>query len=241
MSVSRGRWLLFAIMTLLVTGSAVAGVTARQDRAGGAPADVPALLKQLEDRNDATVERAIAQLVKIGPSAGPGLVTALRERRGCQLRWVASGILSQLKIEQPAVDAALIEIATGRCEARSSNDAILKREAAFIVVAKVQGVPVIAGLLNEKDTFLRRSAAFAFDELTERLEGRPPAITATPDMLAATLEALPLLSRAVAQDKDEVVRCMSYEALDQARRSAHELLRFGATKALEGVTVACRR
>jgi hypothetical protein len=89
--------------------------------------------------------------------------------------------------------------------------------------------------------FVRQTAAFAFDDLTERLEGRPPKVEATTDIMSATTKAFPLLLGAALKDKDEIVRCMSYESLDQARRSTHEPLRSEATRLLEGKTIPCSR
>ena len=57
--------------------------------------------------------------------------------------------------------------------------------------------------------------------------------------MAATEAALPLL-RDVAVSKANVqLRCLSYEALDQARRLPIDALRARATKLLDGVTVDC--
>ncbi len=100
---------------------------------------------------------------------------------------------------------------------------------------------MIADLLTDKDVFVRRGAAFAFDDLTERLEGRPPQVEATTEIVEATKSAFPLLLQAALRDRDEVVRCMSYESLDQARRSRHEPLRTQATRLLEGKAIPCSR
>ncbi|MGH9880881.1 MAG: hypothetical protein ACRD6N_05545, partial [Pyrinomonadaceae bacterium] len=94
--------------------------------------------------------------------------------------------------------------------------------------------------LKDKDTFIRRSAAFAFDEFTERIEGRPPEIAGTPEIISATKAALPALVQAL-NDKDEVVRCMSYESLEQVQRSKHEALRSEANRLMRGLTVNCSR
>ena len=57
--------------------------------------------------------------------------------------------------------------------------------------------------------------------------------------MAATEAALPLL-RGVAVSKANVqLRCLSYEALDQARRLPIDALRARATKLLAGVTLDC--
>ncbi len=136
------------------------------------------------------------------------------------------------------VDSTLIDIIKGKCKATPPRDLIIRRQAAFALVAKLEGIPIIAGMLKEKDTFIRRSAAFAFDELTERLQGRPPAIPATPEIINATKAALPPLVEAL-NDKDDVVRCMSYEALEQLRGSKHEILRSEVNRLMQDLKVQC--
>jgi HEAT repeat protein len=212
-----------------------------QDRTQPSPSDVPRLLKQLEEKDSRVVGDAASQLTKIGPPVGPALVDALRDRKGCQLQWTASGILHRLKLEPRLVDVTLLDIARGKCKGGSREDRQIKRQAAFVLVGRVEGIPAIAELLTARDVFVRQTAAFAFDDLTERLEGRPPRVEATTDIMSATTKAFPLLLGAALKDKDEVVRCMSYESLDQARRSTHEPLRSEATRLLEGKTIPCSR
>lgn len=89
---------------------------------------------------------------------------------------------------------------------------IVRRQAALVLVGAAAGIRALAGLLVSKSTFERRSAAFAFNDLTERLDGRHPEIVATPEILAATKEALSTLVQAL-NDKDEIVRCMAFESL----------------------------
>lgn len=89
--------------------------------------------------------------------------------------------------------------------------------------------------------FERRSVVFAFDELTEKIEGvRPDSITPTPEMISAIKAAIPLLIRAL-DDKDEIVHCMAYESLEQLQRSKHKELRDEANRLMEGVKVRCSR
>ncbi len=206
-----------------------------QNQAARSSAAVPVLLTRLEDKDDRVAIDAVSQLIALGSSAAPELIGALRDRHGCRLQWVASLILNELKLEPLLVTTTLINIATGHCEASSPDDLMLKRQAALLVVDRVEGIPVMAAMLTEKDVFLRRSAAFAFDELTEGLD------EPTTEVLEATRKALPFLLQAALRDEDEVVRCMSYESLDQARRSKHESLRLEATRLLEEKTIPCAR
>ena len=138
---------------VVILALSAAGVA--QDRSTNSSASVVVLLQKLEDKNERVVIDAGSQLTALGPSVAPALIRALRDRHGCQLQWVASGILSELRLEPRLVDATLMDIARGKCK--------------------------------EKDLFLRRSAAFAFDDLTERLEGRPPQVEATPEIVDASI------------------------------------------------------
>jgi hypothetical protein len=134
---------------------------------------------------------------------------------------VASGIIYRLDRKNALVNDTLRAITVGARSGKSQCDAITRRQRAFALVGRPEGMPIIAALLKDKDDVTRRNGAFAFDDLTQRLEGRQPAVEATAEILDLTAQALAPLSQAVA-DKNEVVRCMSYEALDQTRRSRHD-------------------
>ena len=202
--------------------------------------DVPSLIKKLEDKDEGAALAAGVELIQAGKSVIPLLVDSLKQKRGCQFQFVASGVVYQLDEKNEVVNSTLIDIVSGKCKGTSTNDLIIRRQAAFALVGKAEGIPVIAEMLKDKDTFIRRSAAFAFDELTERIEGRPPQVKATPEVLRATKAALPSLVQALS-DKDEIVRCMSFESLEQIQRSKHEELRFEANSLMQGVTVRCSR
>lgn len=203
-------------------------------------ADITSLLEKLEDKDEAVVVSAAQALAKEGSKVIPLLAEVLRVKKGCQLQFVASGIIHRLEPQHEVVNSTLVDITRGKCKVSSPKDLIIRRQAAFALAAKPEAIPIIAGMLKDKDTFIRRSAAFAFDELTERLEGRPPEIAATSEIISATKAALPALVKAL-NDKDEVVRCMSYESLEQVQRSKHEALRSEANRLMQGVTWRCSR
>lgn len=215
-------------------------VTLAQERRASGQMDVSSLVKRLEDKDERVVFSAAQALANEGSKVTPVLVRVLQEKKGCQLQFVASGIIHRLEPKHEIVNSTLIDIIRGKCKVSSQRDLIIRRQAAFALVAKPEGISVITDMLKDKDTFIRRSAAFAFDELTERLEGRPPEIAATPEIISATKVALPALVQALI-DKDEVVRCMSYESLEQVQRSKHETLRSDANRLMRGVTVRCSR
>ncbi len=214
---------------------------AQQSTANNREANVPNLIRQLEDRNPDVALRAADELIRIGSSVIPLLVEGLQQRRGCQFQFVASGIVFQLDRNNEIVNSTLISIVRGNCRGSSGSDQIIRRQAAFALVAKPEGIPLIAETLRDRDTFARRSAAFAFDELTERLEGaRPDSIAPTLEFIRATKAAIPALVQAL-NDRDEIVRCMSYESLEQLQGSEHTELRNEANRLMQGVRVNCSR
>jgi hypothetical protein len=203
-------------------------------------ADIPSLIRKLEDKDERVVISSADSLIDAGSQVIPALIAVLKEKKECQIQFVASGVIYQLDRKNEIVNSTLIDIVRGKCKGSLRNDLIIRRQAAFALVGKAEGIPVIADMLKDKDTFVRRSAAFAFDDLTERLEGRPPEVRATPEIIRATKAALPFLAQAL-NDKDEIVRCMSYESLEQTQRSKHEELRSEANRFMQGVTVRCSR
>ncbi len=215
-------------------------VSLAQEQKESRQADIFSLIKRLEDKDERVVFSAAQALVNEGAKVIPLLVEVLREKKGCQLQFVASGVIHRLEPKHEVVNSTLIDTIRGKCKVSSPRDSIIRRQAAFALVAKPEGIPIVAEMLRDKDTFIRHSAAFAFDELTERLEGRPPEIAATPQIISATKAALPTLVQAL-NDKDEVVRCMSYESLEQVQRSKHEALRSEANRLMRGVTARCSR
>jgi HEAT repeat protein len=204
-------------------------------------ADVPRLIDELGDKDEQTAMKAALALLKLGAGVIPALRESLKQRKGCQFQFVASGVIFQIDHDEGFANPILTDVALGRCEGTSKNDLAVRRQAAFSLVVRAAGIPAVAQMLKDKDTLIRRSAAFAFDDLTERMEdGRPDSIKVTPEIVGATKDALPLLVQAL-DDKDEVVRCMSYESLEQAQGSSHEEVRAEARRLMQGVKVRCSK
>lgn len=230
---------------LLASGAAAILLGGAAALAAQAPATVDAgrvhdLLVLIESADRSAALDAAAELERIGPSIAPALVESLKTHPGCQPQWVASGLLARLKLEAALVESTLLEIARGTCQVSTGADLRLPQDAALAVIDRVRGISLMTELLRGSDDFARRRAAFAFAELTERLlPDHPRAIAATPEIVAATEAALPRL-RDVATSKASVeIRCLSFAALDQARRLPIDPLRTRATKLLSGVSVAC--
>jgi HEAT repeat protein len=204
-------------------------------------ADVEGLIKQLEDKDERTVMKAAQALMRLGPGAVAPLAEGMKTRKGCQFQYVASGIIYAIDHDKARANPVLEDVMLGRCRGSSERDLKLRRMAAFALVVRADGIPLVARMLSDKETFNRRTAAFAFDELTEKLQGaRPDSIEVTPEIQRAFKEALPALVRALG-DRDEVVRCMSYEAVGQAQGSRSEELRSEAARLARGVKVDCSK
>jgi hypothetical protein len=217
-----------------------AAALAAQAPAAGDASRVHDLLVLIESADHSAALEAAAELERIGPSVAPALVETLKTNPRCQAQWVASGVLARLKLEAALVETTLLQIARGTCRPSSVADMRLLQDAAFAVIDRARGISLMVDLLRGSDQLARYRAAFAFDALTERLHpdhARP--IAATAEIVAATEAALPLL-RDIAVSKAPVqLRCLSYEALDQARRLPIDALRVRATKLLDGVAVDC--
>ena len=214
--------------------------------AAQAPAAVDAsrrvhdLLVLVESADHAAALEAATELERIGPSVAPALVETLKTSPGCQAQWVASGVLARLKLEAALVETTRLQMARGTCQPLSVADVRLQQDAAFAVIDRVRGISLMAELLRGDDQMARYRAAFAFDALTERLRSdHAQTIAATPEIVAATEAALPLLRDVAVSRANAQLRCLSYEALDQARRLPIDPLRTRATKLLDGVTIDC--
>lgn len=222
----------------MIIGCAVA--TAAQAPAAGDASRVHDLLVLIESADRSAALEAATELERIGPSVAPALVETLKTNPRCQAQWVASGVLARLTLEAALVETTRLQIARGTCRPSSAADVRLLQDAAFAVIDRVRGISLMVELLRGSDQLARYRAAFAFDALTERLRpDHPHRIVATPEIVAATQAALPLL-RDVAVSKANIqLRCLSYEALDQARRLPIDALRARATTLLDGVKVDC--
>ena len=214
--------------------------------AAQAPAAVDAsrrvhdLLVLVESADHAAALEAATELERIGPSVAPALVETLKTSPGCQAQWVASGVLARLKLEAALVETTRLQMARGTCQPLSVADVRLQQDAAFAVIDRVRGISLMAELLRGDDQMARYRAAFAFDALTERLRSdHAQTIAATPEIVAATEAALPLLRDVTVSRANAQLRCLSYKALDQARRLPIDTLRTRATKLLDGVTIDC--
>ena len=219
------------------------GAIAQQSAAINSP-DIPALLKRLKNDKDDVAVKAAEELQKIGqPAVGP-LSAFLKKDNGCGPRILGAQVMLRLDPGNASIVTSMKEVLNDSCSWSPEKDIMLRQQAAAILIKVPAGVVELSKLLQGKSIFgrfERRTVAFAFDELTEKIEGvRPDSIVPTAEMIAAIKASIPFLIMAL-DDKDETVHCMAFESLDQLQRSRHAKLRDEAKRLMQGVKVRCTR
>lgn len=180
------------------------------------------LINQLGEKDRDRVLAAVDALVQQGSSVIPVLVEALDRRPECQMQFVASGVLRRIEPQHSRVEATLAKLARGECSGRTQADFILKQDAAFALGYTASGVKWLAEMISHKDLLTRRRVAFTFEDLTEKIEYTAEGLSLPPQVLDGIVpliaETLPRLS-AFLSERDEVLRCVTLEALEQASGS----------------------
>jgi hypothetical protein len=196
------------------------------------------LVEHLASKNEQVIKTAVEALMKQGPAAVPVLVDALDRRKECQVQFVASGVLRRIDPAHSSIETALATLAGGACSGDSKQDFIFKQEAAFALSRTVSGLERLTDLVSHRDLATRRRVAFAFEELTEKIDvpleqARPPAALIEP-----AAGALPKLAPFLA-DRDDTLRCVTLEAMEQASASRHPSIAAAARGLLAGKNVRC--
>ena len=206
------------------------------------PQSTPAqeLINQLVDPDEQKVRAAADGLMRQGSQVIPALLEALNTRQECQMQFVASAVLRKFDPGHRRIEAALAKLARGVCSGTSQQDVVFKQDAAYALSQTASGMALLIEMVPHTDLLTRRRVAFAFENLTEKMnsafeEIRPPAAIVGP-----TAEALPKLAPFLV-DPDEVLRCVTFEALQQASASTHESIVAAATAVLAGKKLSCGR
>jgi hypothetical protein len=224
---------------------ATALASASQSRLQEVSADdrrVRDLLVLLDGPDAVSAQDAAVDLVRMGPAVGPEVVAFLRARTSCRALWLASNVLARLQLEPALVETKWLAVAGGDCTARRPQELRTWQEAAFAVVDRPAGIALMTRLLRARDPAGRDRAARALHRLTERLSpGHAEAITATPEIVAVTGEALPALSRVVESTASLETRCAAFDALQRARDLPQDGIRTRARSVSEGVRLDCSR
>lgn len=206
----------------------------------GAALTAQQLIDQLGNRDERVVMAAAEALTKQGTQVVPALIEALDKRNECQMQFVASGVLRRIQPEHSRIETALGTLARGECSGGSKQDVVLKQQAAFALSHTVSGLSLLTDMVPHKDLLTRRRVAFAFEDLTEKLDStieefRPPAALVEP-----TAQALPKLAPFLV-DRDEMLRCVTLEAMEQASASRHASIAAAGKAVLAGKKVNCSR
>lgn len=173
-------------------------------------AAVPAVEEFLNREKGPARVYAAAALSGIEPSnalARQTLVEVARKGGGDEVIEAAVA-LAEVEPENDAAVPQLVKMASKTIILPSAKNMRRMRGAAFALALTAPGVRALTPLLNHWDSWVRQSAVYAFDDRTESLKDAPSA------MRAAVSDAVPALVKNLA-DKDEIVRDMSAEVLEQ--------------------------
>jgi len=178
--------------------------------------NIAALLEELKQNDDARSERAEDRLVKMGPQVGPALVAFVQKEKGCRGRIFALGVLVQVDPGNPVIAPELVRIVQGLCAFSARKDYMMRQGAAALMGMTPEGIEALSRLLKDyrfgRGLFVRRSAAFTFDERAKAMDD------VSPQVVGAIISALPSLAEARA-DKDHVVAGTAEEALERFTRA----------------------
>ena len=173
----------------------------KQIKSTASGGEINNLVRQVADKNPDKRGEALDKLSEIGQPAVPFLIAQLSDKRKLVVVWTAQTLLEIAPDNQEAVSALLKILKSGK--------GLTERSAAFAMTSSTSGIRQLADLLEDKNTFIRQSVAFAFDNLTER--------DLSPEELKAMEYAEPKLKNAV-NDKNEIVSDMASEVLNQLGR-----------------------
>jgi len=210
------------------------------NRLGAQTQSVQQLIDQLASKNEQVMMSAYEALLKQGAQVLPALFEALDKRKECQMQFVASGVIRKIEPTNSRIEPALAVLARGECSGNSEQDFVLKQQAAFALSYSPSGITALTDMVPHKDVTTRRRVAFAFEDLTEKLDSPTEEFRASPTLIEPTAQALPKLSPFLS-DGDERVRCVTLEAMEQARDSRHPTLAAAAKATLAGKKVNCSR
>jgi HEAT repeat protein len=207
-------------------------------------ADIPLLIKKLKDNKEDVALQAARELSDIGQPVVLPLSEFLKKEKDCRSRVLAATLLLGLAPDSEIIVSGMLDVLKNGCYFSPRKDISVRQDAAFLLTSTAKGISALAELLKGKSAFgrfERRSVVFAFDELTEKIEGaRPDSTTPTPEIISAVKAAIPLLILAL-DDKDEIVHCMAYESLEQLQASKHVELRNEANRLMQRVKVRCSK
>ncbi|MEP6707086.1 MAG: hypothetical protein ABJC05_06180 [Pyrinomonadaceae bacterium] len=218
---------LIILLTMVVPSSfhlkSVSATLGRDFQRTNTDASILKLLEALKSRDENTWEEAADALTKLGSASVPPLEHFLQKERQELYQFRAVLVLTEVAPDHPAIIPTLLKIAKGRRIFDSEKISMMRRSAGMSLAGTPAGIQSLVPMLKDKDAFVRRSAAFAFDDPTEVLGALPQ------KRQAAINDALPALVAAI-DDKDEVVSRVCCEVVNQIIRSKIEPLTSNALR-----------
>jgi HEAT repeat protein len=202
------------VLTLFLAGS----VRAQAQTPDAATAqNIPDLLERLKSPDREVSDQAVQSLIAIGPTVIPSVSDFIAGDNGCRSRVSAVQVIFDLDRTNDSFVPSMVQIVQTKCYASSQDDLMARRGAAFALAIVPSGIHALAELLGSKDKFIRQSAIFPFDDLTESLADLTPAV------IQAIKAALPAVIAAM-KDKDRTVRGVAEEVAGQILRSTNQEL-----------------
>jgi hypothetical protein len=190
-----------SIWLLILAVGAHAQETSGQAHPRSAP-QIQSLIDKLRSDEDGVRFDAAKAIARVGPEATPLLVDALNKERGYARVYVARA-LREIEPDNKVVESTLIQVVK---DGREKLE--VRRYAAYILALSPSGVPALVKMLDDDDTFVRRSAAFALNELFDVSGYLSPAYK------SPMTDAIPILI-ATLGDEDPIVRGVAAEAVEQ--------------------------
>ncbi len=193
--------------------------------------EIQHLIAELSSDDDAIRYKALQSLSKFAAGTVPMITEKLKNGNGYG-RVYAARILLNIQAENELALTALAEVARNRQERKE-----VRRYASYVLALSASGINILVTMLKDEDVFVRRSAAFALEELLENGAFLPPSLK------EPLYRSLPALALALA-DEDKIVSGVSAEAfiqiqnadlpaLDEAAKSSNTRLREAALAVLE--------
>jgi hypothetical protein len=173
--------------------------------------EVRSLIKVSLSKNRNLADEASERLRSLDVRAIPVLLKIVKKGRPCeQMR--AAEVIQEFDEGNTDIVRPLVTVVTG-LSFRSifdEEEMLCRRGAAFRLTSSSEGIIELTKMLKNSDSFVKRSAIFAFDDLTETANYRK-------GTLPAMKEAIPVIAQALTS-KDEVMQRMSNEVLAQMVR-----------------------
>lgn len=230
MSYRKRQIVISTVVWLLLVGAAYAQETPGpgSSRSKG---QIRSLIEKLTSAEDDVRFEAAKSLSKIGREAIPSLNETLNSSKGYARVYLAR-VLRNIEQDNQTAQSTLVSIAKD-----SREELGVRRYAAYVLALSPSGVPVLVRMLDDDDSFVRRSAAFALCELFDisgHLGGdyKSPLSGAIPIMIAAMGDEDAVVSGIAAECVEQIRGDIDF-LFDKASQSPNEKLRQSAIEVME--------